>query len=69
MLSILYKHTFKENEEVYYISDNGDYLKAKILKIHHDDVEPYYTIYIHILKREKQTVYKNLKRLLSNFNF
>ena len=33
---------------LYYISDNGDYLKAKILKIHHDDVEPYYTIYIHI---------------------
>ena len=31
MLSILYKYTFKENEEVYYITDNGDYLKSKIL--------------------------------------
>ena len=55
------KHDFNEGDKVYYISEDGEYLKAEIIKIHHDDEEPYYTINLNKEKREKQTVYKKLK--------
>ncbi len=54
---------FKENEDVLYLdSSNGNdnWVNAKILKIHYDDVEPYFTIKIG--NKEKQTIGKKLKK-------
>ena len=54
---------FKENEDVLYLdSSNGNdnWINAKILKIHHDDIEPYFTIKIG--NTEKQTISKKLKK-------
>tara|TARA_B100000424_G_C22700162_1_gene381910 strand:+ start:375 stop:584 length:210 start_codon:yes stop_codon:yes gene_type:complete len=56
-----HKYDYRENEKVYYISENGDFLKAKIIKIHYDDIEPYYTIIFKNNNNEKQTVYKKLR--------
>ena len=31
-------YDYKEREKVYYISNNGEKLKAQIVKIHYDDI-------------------------------
>lgn len=54
------KYDYKEKEKVYYISKNGQKLKAQIVKIHYDDTELYYTIVLKNNDKEKQTVYKKL---------
>ena len=54
------KYDYKEKEKVYYISKNGQKLKAQIVKIHYDDTELYYTIVLKNNNKEKQTVYKKL---------
>ena len=50
---------FKKNEIVYY-KLNGKKVKAKILEVHYDDIEPYYTISIG--NSERQTVASKLRR-------
>ena len=55
---------FKENEDVLYLdksNGNDNWVNAKILKIHYDDIEPYFTIKIN--NKEKQTIDKKLKKI------
>lgn len=55
---------FKENEDVLYLESsdgNDNWVNAKILKIHHDDIEPYFTIKIN--NKEKQTIDRKLKKI------
>lgn len=55
---------FKENENVLYLESsdgNDNWVNAKILKIHYDDVEPYFTIKIN--NKEKQTIDRKLKKI------
>lgn len=46
----------KKGDEVLYIDKNGNYNEAKIIDIHYEDNEPYYTIKINETNQEKQTV-------------
>jgi cytochrome c biogenesis protein CcdA len=50
---------WKDGDEVLY-THNGKSEKVVIKKVHHDDVLPYYTIYIPSAKQEKQTVLDKL---------
>ena len=55
---------FKENEDVLYLdksNGNDNWVNAKILKIHYDDIEPYFTIKIN--NKEKQTIDRKLKKI------
>jgi hypothetical protein len=52
------KNSFKKNDFVIYKPKNQ---KAKILDIHYNDIEPYYSILLNGI--ERQTVIKNLEIL------
>ena len=46
---------------VYYINKDGEKVKAVIVKIHFDDIEPYYTIRLKGDDTERQTISSRLK--------
>jgi hypothetical protein len=52
--------TFVEGSFVFYKASTGALLKAAITKVHHDDVERYYTIFLPTLNRERQTTLAKL---------
>jgi hypothetical protein len=59
---------FKTNERVFYISNNSKNKECKpevvnIIKIHYEDIEPYYTIKFEDSHREKQTDKYHLKKI------
>lgn len=49
---------FKKNETVWYCKDKV--YEAEIKAVHYDDEIPYYTIYIPLIKVEKQTIQNRL---------
>ena len=51
----------KEGDYIYYITKDNKKVKAKIIKIHHDDVEPYFTIKVKGENVERQTVESRIK--------
>lgn len=57
---------YAENDQVLYVSSNGDSESATILKVHLDDqLVPFYDIKLHSSDREKQTDDAHLKPLVS----
>ena len=54
---------FTKGEEVFYHKSVDEKVLAKIVKIHYDDDEPYYTIRLQD-GSEKQTIYSRLKKIL-----
>ena len=54
---------FTKGEEVFYQKSVDQKVLAKIIKIHHDDVEPYYTIRLQD-GSEKQTIYARLTKII-----
>ena len=54
---------FTKGEEVFYQKSVDQKVLAKIIKIHHDDVEPYYTIRLQD-GSEKQTIYNRLTKII-----
>ena len=50
-----------QGDRVYYINKDGEKVKAVIVKIHYDDIEPYYTIRFKGGDTERQTVSSRLK--------
>ena len=55
---------FTKGEEVFYHKSVDEKVLAKIVKIHYDDDEPYYTIRLQD-GSEKQTIYSRLKKIES----
>jgi len=49
-------------EQVLYQYSAHNYLNAKIISVHNDDIEPYYTICFNTNNREKQTIASRLKK-------
>ena len=65
-LTVLQKEmvqSFRENEIVLY-NDHGKWVQSKIIKIHYEEVPPYYTIMVYGKNnREVQTIYNKLKKI------
>ena len=57
------KNIFSIGENVIYKDNSGNNFFAKIIDIHFDDIEPYYTIKIKGKKQEKQTVINKLQKI------
>ena len=55
--------SFAKGEEVFYQKSVDEKVLAKIVKIHYDDVEPYYTIMLPD-GSEKQTIYARLTKII-----
>tara|TARA_B100001989_G_C24172038_1_gene284743 strand:- start:46 stop:228 length:183 start_codon:yes stop_codon:yes gene_type:complete len=57
------KNIFSIGEKVIYKDNSGNNFYAKIIDIHFDDIEPYYSIKIKGKKEEKQTVINKLQKI------
>ena len=55
--------SFAKGEEVFYQKSVDEKVLAKIVKIHYDDIEPYYTIMLPD-GSEKQTIYARLTKII-----
>ena len=55
--------TFRTNQRVYYRDAHGRRHRAKVLVVHLDDVQPYYTVRLYRDARELQTVADRLRAI------
>jgi ribosomal protein L35AE/L33A len=51
---------WNKDTTVWYTHSNGQVLRARIVKVHREDVELYYTIFLPALDRERQTTLAKL---------
>ena len=61
--------TFEENEQVVYTDSEGVEKKATVLKVHLEDVDPYYTIRLWDTGKERQTQSERLRKTYFCKNF
>ena len=54
---------YRQNQRVYYHDARGKRHRAKVLVVHLDDVQPYYTVRLYRDARELQTVAARLRAI------
>ena len=54
---------YRTNQRVYYHDAHGKRHRAKVLVVHFDDVQPYYTVRLYRDARELQTVEDRLRAI------